>query len=93
MDLYSPLVVQMKRDFSKWLATFRNSICDYNYYGKIETLIRDMGGVVSETDFSENVSVTFRIEQDTRGAFDKKLKDMTNGKLDFTVIDEIVAAK
>ena len=70
-----------------------NIVCDYNFYGKVETLIRDMGGVVSNTDFSENVSVTFRIEQDTRNAFDKKLKDLTNGKLDFIVTDEIVAAK
>lgn len=67
--------------------------CDYTYYGKIETLIRDMNGVVGDTDFAENVTVKFRIEQGTEQAFDKKLKDLTNGKVPFTVIEEIVAAK
>lgn len=67
--------------------------CDYSFYGKIETLIRDFGGVLINTDFSENVNVTFRIEKDTEQSFDKKLKDLTNGKLNFDIIEEIVAAK
>lgn len=67
--------------------------CDYSFYGKIETLIRDFGGVLMNTDFSENVDVTFRIEKDTEQSFDKKLKDLTNGKLNFDIIEEIVAAK
>lgn len=67
--------------------------CDYSFYGKTETLIRDFGGVVMNTDFSENVDVTFRIEKGTEQTFDKKLKDLTNGKLEFDIIDEVVAAK
>lgn len=67
--------------------------CDYNYYGKIETLIRDCEGVLSDTQFTDNVSITFRIERGGEQAFDKKLKDMTNGKVDFTVVDEIIAGK
>ena len=67
--------------------------CDYTFYGKIETLIRDFGGVMGETDFAENVTVKFRIEQGTEQTFDKKLQDLTNGKLSFDIIEEIVAAK
>ncbi len=67
--------------------------CDYNFYGKIETLIRDMDGVICDTEFAENVSISFRIEQGTESAFDKKLKDLTNGKLDFSIVDELVAPK
>ena len=67
--------------------------CDYSFYGKIETLIRDFGGVMGDTDFAENVTVKFRIEQGTEQTFDKKLQDLTNGKLSFDIIEEIVAAK
>ena len=67
--------------------------CDYTFYGKIETLIRDFGGVMGDTDFAENVTVKFRIEQGTEQTFDKKLQDLTNGKLSFDIIEEIVAAK
>ena len=67
--------------------------CDYTYYGKIETLIRDFGGVMGETDFGENVNITFRIEKGTEGEFDKKLKDLTNAKVSFEIIEEIVSAK
>ena len=67
--------------------------CDYTFYGKTETPIRDFGGVMGDTDFAENVTVKFRIEQGTEQTFDKKLQDLTNGKLSFDIIEEIVAAK
>ena len=70
-----------------------NIQCDYTYYGKIESLIRDSDGVIGDTEFAENVTIKFRIEQGTEQAFDKKLQDLTNGKLTFNIIEEIVAAK
>ena len=74
-----------------WLVL--NISCDYNLYGKIETLIRDLGGVVQDTAFTDNVNISFRIEKDILNSFDKKLKDLTNGKVDFQVDEEIIAAK
>ncbi len=74
-----------------WLVL--NLSCEYNLYGKIETLIRDNNGVVSDTAFTDNVAITFRIEKDLLHSFEKKLKDLTNGKVDFTVIEEIISAK
>ncbi len=74
-----------------WLVL--NISCDYNLYGKIETLIRDLGGVVQDTAFTDNVNISFRIEKDILNSFDKKLKDLTNGKVDFQVVEEIIAAK
>ena len=67
--------------------------CDYTFYGKIETLIRDMGGVVDDTQFAENVVVKFRIEQGQEHAFNKNLQDLTNGKVNFDIIEELLAAK
>lgn len=70
-----------------------STFCDYTYYGKLETLIRDFGGVISDTDFSENVKITFRIEKGTENAFDKKLKDLTNARVSFEITGEIVSPK
>lgn len=67
--------------------------CDYTFYGKIETMVRDFDGVMNETEFAENVTLNFRIEQGTEQAFNKKLKDVSNGKLSFEIVDEIVAPK
>ncbi len=74
-----------------WLVL--NISCDYNLYGKIETLVRDVGGVIGDTAFTDSVNLTFRIEKETVDAFDKKLKDLTNGKVNFSVIEEVIAGK
>lgn len=74
-----------------WLVL--NISCDYNLYGKIETLIRDMGGVIGDTAFTDSVNLTFRIEKEAIDSFDKKLKDLTNGKVNFNIIEEIISAK
>lgn len=65
--------------------------CDYTYYGKIETLIRDFGGVILDTSFEETVSVEYRIEKGTEDAFSEKLRDLTNGKIAFDIIGEVIA--
>ena len=67
--------------------------CDYSFYGKIETLVRDSGGVMNETDFAEDVTLNFRIEQGTEHPFNKKLQDISNGKLTLEIVDEVIAAK
>lgn len=76
---------------SKW--TVCRISCDYTFYGKLETFIRDFGGVTENTDFGENVILEFRIEKGTEDAFDKKLKDLTNGKIGFEVTGEVIAEK
>lgn len=67
--------------------------CDYTFYGKLETFIRDFGGVTENTDFGENVTLEFRIEKGTEDAFNKKLKDLTNGKISFDITGEVIAEK
>ena len=76
---------------SKW--TVCKISCDYTFYGKLETFIRDFGGVIENTDFGENVTLEFRIEKGTEDAFDKKLKDLTNGKIGFNITGEVIADK
>ena len=76
---------------SKWLVL--NIECDYSFYGKIETFVRDFGGVIEESNFGENVSLNFRIEKGNEADFDKKLQDLTNGKIGFRVVGEVIAGK
>ena len=76
---------------SKWSVC--EISCDYTFYGKLETFIRDFGGVIENTDFGENVTLEFRIEKGTEEAFDKKLKDLTNGKIGFDITGEVIADK
>ena len=76
---------------SKW--TVCKISCDYTFYGKLETFVRDFGGVIENTDFSENVILEFRIEKGTEDAFDKKIKDLTNGKIAFDITGEVIADK
>ena len=76
---------------SKW--TVCKISCDYTFYGKLETFIRDFGGVIENTDFGENVTLEYRIEKGTEDAFDKKLKDLTNGKIAFDITGEVIPDK
>lgn len=76
---------------SKWLVL--KIVCDYSSYSKIETFIRDFGGVSENNEFGENVELCFRIEKGTEDEFDKKLQDISNGKITFEIIDEIIAGK
>ncbi len=74
-----------------WLKL--NIVCDYSIYGKIETLVRDIGGVVDNTEFTDSVELVFKIEKISENAFSKKLQDLTNGKISYNFIEEIIGAK
>lgn len=55
----------MKRDFKKWLKTFRNSICDYGYYvdfnkvyGNVETIKVELN-ILNSLIGSKNIEADF----------------------------------
>ena len=55
----------MKRDFNQWLKTFRNSICDYNYYvdfnkvyGNVETIKIELN-ILNSLIGSKNIEADF----------------------------------
>lgn len=62
--------------------------CDYNFYGKLNSLIPEMGGAVDDTEFADNVTVTFEIPVEFVGKFESKLTDMSFGKLSCEEIGE-----
>ncbi len=76
---------------SPW--TVMNIDCDYSFYGKLETFVRDFGGVITDSAFTDNVSLTFRVESEKIQAFNEKLTDMSGGRLSAKFTEEIIAGK
>ena len=54
----------MKRDFNKWLATFRNSICDYNYYVDFEKVFVNVDSIKIELNILNSLIGSKNIEND-----------------------------
>ncbi len=53
--------------------------CDYNFYGRLASLIPEQGGITENTAFEDAVTVDFRIPQELEPGFEKKLIDLSNG--------------
>ena len=62
--------------------------CDYNFYGRLNSLIPESGGVIDDTEFADNVTVTFEMPVDIVPSFDAKLIDMSFGKFKSEEIGE-----
>ncbi len=62
--------------------------CDYNFYGRLNSLIPEAGGVIDDAEFADNVTVTFKLPVDEVGSFEAKLVDMSFGKLHSEEIGE-----
>ncbi len=62
--------------------------CDYNFYGRLNSLIPEMGGVIDDSEFADNVTVTFKLPVADVENFDAKLVDMSFGKFHSEKIGE-----
>ena len=65
--------------------------CDYNFYGRLSSLIPECGGMVLDTAFSDGVTVKMRIPSDMKGQFDAKLVGLSLGKFSSEPVDEVFA--
>ncbi len=65
--------------------------CDYNFYGKLASLIPESGGIIEDTAYEDNVTVTFRLPLSYVDSFNSKLIDCSNGKYNADKIDEFFA--
>ena len=70
------------------LCKIVTATADYNFYGRLVPLICENGGIVEDTEFTDNVTVTFRIPEDLLGTFRARLIDVSNGRFDCQVVDE-----
>lgn len=62
--------------------------CDYNFYGRLTSLIPEYGGITEDTDFGENVTVRFYLPKANEPLFDAKLVDSSLGKFSAVKICE-----
>lgn len=62
--------------------------CDYNFYGKLSSLIPETGGVIEETEFTDSVALTFCIPKEKLDIFNSKLTDLSFGRYSAEVIGE-----
>lgn len=62
-------------------------VTDYNFYGRLVPLICEEGGIVEDTQFTDNVEVIFRIPEDKVSFFESRLVDVSCGKFHSEVID------
>ncbi len=56
----------MKRDFNKWLDTFRSSICDYKFYVDFEKVYGNVNNVKIELNILNSLIGSKNIENDFR---------------------------
>lgn len=62
--------------------------CDYNFYGRLTSLIPEYGGITEDTDFGENVTVRFYLPKENEPLFEAKLVDSSFGKFSAVKICE-----
>lgn len=67
-------------------------VCDYTFYGRLSSLIPEMGGVVEDTQFADLVTVICKMPSSLVGAFDEKLFDQSFGKYRSQKISESFSA-
>lgn len=54
--------------------------CDYTFYGRLSSLIPEMGGIVEDTIYADNVTVVCKMPCELVDAFDAKLFDSSLGR-------------
>lgn len=55
--------------------------CDYGQYGRLQSLIPECGGSVTDTQFDDGVSVRFTMTREDFAAFAPRLADASNGSV------------
>ncbi len=71
------------------LCSIMNVKCDYNFYGRLNSLIPEFGGVIDDTVFEEDVKMKFHLPADIEGEFNAKLIDVSFGKVSAEKTGEI----
>ena len=59
--------------------------CDYTLYGRIPALIAEHGGKETGTDFTDSVTVRFRLPEDEVDGFQAQLTEYSSGRYTVTV--------
>ncbi len=55
--------------------------CSYGRYGKVSSLIPEMGGVIDDSVFGQDVDILFHIPEEALKKLNKELADATSGEV------------
>lgn len=61
---------------------------DYSFYDRLNILLSEIGANIENTDFAENITVTFTLKEDLTEQLKNKLTELSNGKYDIEEIGE-----
>lgn len=64
-------------------------ICDYNFYGRLNTYLSECSAEICDTNFSENVVVDFYIPAEKYKEINLKIIDMSNGNCSLKIIKKV----
>ena len=70
------------------LCSMLEITCDYTFYGRLASLIPEMGGVVEDTQYTDAVTVRCKMPSALVAAFDAKLFDQSLGRYRCRVLSE-----
>jgi len=62
--------------------------CDYAQYGRVQPLILEHGGVISDTVYEDLVTIGFYLKKPLRAALEKELADVTAGSVSCRCVGE-----
>ena len=84
----SKIAVDAAKIIKMSVCTVLSVACDYNFYGRLSSLIPEYGGIIEDTVFGENVTVQFYMPNANVPFFDAKLVDQSLGKFSSVKICE-----
>ncbi len=62
--------------------------CSYTQYGWLAPLIESSGGVITDTQYTDEVSLRFLLDTDLQGLFEKQLTERSAGSLTPQIVEE-----
>ena len=67
--------------------------CSYSDYGKISIELKEIDAIIDNTDFADDVSITFAIREEIADCFIKKIVDAFNGRINPKIIENRIDCK
>ena len=74
------LAVDAAREREMVMCSVCTLRCSYTMYGKIPSLVAGFGGSIDDSEFADDVSITFHLPEDNLDAFNKALSEESSGK-------------
>ena len=74
------LAIDAAREREMEMCSVCSLRCSYTMYGKIPSLVAKYGGAVDDSDFADEVSITFHLPEDHLSSFNKSLSEESSGK-------------